>query len=179
MVGPRQFPPAGEATVVRVVGEQFAGNVWYPGPAGVFGKQDPAKIDVQSNPLGLDRQDPSAKDDVTTVNQLHLPAGKPALIYLSSKDVIHSFALQEMRIKQDAVPGVLIPVWFEPTVTTDEMRKIRNQPDYNYEISCAQLCGLGHYRMRGFVTIDTSDGYKQWMDAEQAKLGGEGDSFWQ
>lgn len=174
-----KFPPAGEATVVRVVGEQFAWNVWYPGPDGVFGKQDPAKIDVQSNPLGLDRQDPSAKDDVTTVNQLHLPAGKPALIYLSSKDVIHSFALQEMRIKQDAVPGVLIPVWFEPTVTTDEMRKIRNQPDYNYEISCAQLCGLGHYRMRGFVTIDTADGYKQWMDAEQAKLGGEGDSFWQ
>ena len=93
------------------------------------------------NPLGLDRSDPAAKDDITTINQLTLPVDKPVLVHLSTKDVIHSFGLYEMRVKQDAVPGLDMPVWFIPNRIGD------------YEIACSQLCGLGHYRMRGFVNI--------------------------
>lgn len=172
-----EFPPESEAVVVRVVGEQFAWNVHYPGPDGKFGKTDVSKIDLQTNPLGLDRSDPDAKDDITTVNQLHLPKGKPAIIKLSSKDVIHSFNLTEFRVKQDAIPGVSIPVWFVPTVTTDEMRKQTGKDDFVYEIACAQLCGLGHYSMRGYVTIDSPEGFQAWLDEEEKKLSSE-DAAW-
>jgi cytochrome c oxidase subunit II len=166
-----RLPPPGESTRVRVVAEQFAWNIHYPGPDGVFGRTDVKLIDTQSNPLGLDRKDPAAKDDVTTINQLHLPVDRPVRIALSSKDVIHSFALQEMRVKQDVVPGVSVEVWFVPKVTTDEMRARLGNPEYNYEISCAQLCGLGHYRMRGFVTLHTPEGFGKWMEEQQAELG--------
>jgi cytochrome c oxidase subunit 2 len=165
------LPPPAESTRVRVVGEQFAWNVHYPGPDGVFGRTDPKLVDTQSNPLGLDREDPAARDDVTTINQLHLPVDRPARITLTSKDVIHSFALPEMRVKQDAVPGMSVEVWFVPKVTTDEMRARMGNPEYNYEISCAQLCGLGHYRMRGFVTIHSPEAFQAWLDEQQAQLG--------
>ena len=168
-----KFPAESTSVVVRVVGEQFAWNIHYPGPDGKFGKTDVKLIDLQSNPLGLDRSDPDAKDDITTVNQLHLPKGKPAIVKLSSKDVIHSFNLTEFRVKQDAVPGVTIPLWFVPTITTDEMRKSLGKDDFVYEIACAQLCGLGHYSMRGYVTIDSPEGFQTWLDEEAKKLGGE------
>jgi len=171
------FPPEDGATVVRVVGEQFAWNVHYPGPDGKFGKTDIKLIDLQTNPLGLDRSDPDAKDDITTVNQLHLPVGKPAIVKLSSKDVIHSFNLTEFRVKQDAIPGLVIPLWFMPTITTDDMRAKLGEDDFVYEIACAQLCGLGHYSMRGYVTIDTPEQYQAWIDAEEQKLTSE-DSVW-
>jgi cytochrome c oxidase subunit 2 len=174
------FPAPADSTQVRVVAEQFAWNVHYPGPDGVFGRTDVKLIDLQANPLGLDREDPAAKDDVTTINQLHLPVGRPVLVQLSSKDVIHSFALQEMRVKQDAIPGTMIPVWFVPTVTTEEMRERTGNPEFGYEISCAQLCGLGHYRMKGYMTIHTAEGFQTWMDERQAELSAEAeDSVWQ
>jgi cytochrome c oxidase subunit 2 len=170
-----EFPNPAEATVVRVVGQQFAWNVHYPGADGTFGRADAMLVDSQSNPIGLDRKDPAAADDVVTVNQLHLPVDKPAIVYVSSLDVIHSFGLKEMRVKQDAIPGLSTPLWFVPTVTTDAMRTALGNPEWNYEISCAQLCGLGHYRMRGYVTIDTAEQFRAWMDAEVKKLQGGGD----
>jgi cytochrome c oxidase subunit 2 len=174
------FPAPADSTQVRVVAEQFAWNVHYPGPDGVFGRTDVKLIDLQANPLGLDRDDPAAKDDVTTINQLHLPVGRPVLIQLSSKDVIHSFALQEMRVKQDVIPGTMIPVWFVPTVTTEEMRLRKGNPEFGYEISCAQLCGLGHYRMKGYMTIHSAESFQKWMDEQQAELGGASeDAVWQ
>jgi len=163
------FPAEEESTVVRVVAAQFVWNVWYPGPDGIFGRTDITLIDMETNPLALDRNDPDTKDDITTVSQLHLPVDKPAIIHLSSRDVIHSFALQEMRVKQDAIPGLSIPVWFVPTVTTEQMREIKGNPEFNYEISCAQLCGMGHAGMRGFMTIDTPESYQAWLDKKQAE----------
>jgi cytochrome c oxidase subunit II len=157
------FPAEKDSVVVRLVGEQFAWNAHYPGPDGVFGRTAIEKIDLQSNPLGLDRDDPAAKDDFTTVNQLYLPVDKPAIVHLSSKDVIHSFNVPEFRVKQDAVPGMSIPVWWVPTVTTAEMRQRLNKPEFVYEIACAQLCGLGHYRMRGFYSIKTQEAYDAWL----------------
>ncbi len=163
-----EFPAEKDATVVRLVGEQFAWNAHYPGPDGVFGRTAIDKIDLQSNPLGLDRDDPAGKDDVTTVNQLYLPVNKPAIVHLSSKDVIHSFNVPEFRVKQDAVPGISIPVWWVPTITTAQMRQKLGKPEFVYEIACAQLCGLGHYRMRGFVTIQEQDEFQKWMDEQVA-----------
>jgi cytochrome c oxidase subunit 2 len=150
-----QFPSENEAVVVRVVAEQFAWNVHYPGRDGRFGRTDINRISAD-NPLGLDRSDPAAKDDITTINQLNLPIDRPVLVHLSSKDVIHSFGLFEMRVKQDAIPGLSIPVWFIPNRAGE------------YEIACSQLCGLGHFRMRGFITIQSAGDYQNWM-AEQEK----------
>ena len=163
-----RIPPENEALVVQVTGEQFAWNVHYPGPDGKFGRTDIALLDLQSNPLGLDRTDPAAKDDVTTVNQLYLPVNKPIIVKLRSKDVIHSFGVPEFRVKQDAVPGLTIPIWFIPNVTTAEMRSRTGNAEFQYEIACAQLCGLGHARMRGFVTVQTAEDFQKWMD-EQVK----------
>ncbi len=150
-----QFPAEEEAEVIHVVAEQFAWNIHYPGADGVFGRRAPDLVDTALNPLGLDRDDPYAQDDIATVNELHIPVGKPIIVQLSSKDVIHSFALPVMRVKQDAIPGLTIPVWFEATETGD------------FEIACAQLCGIGHYRMRGYLTIHTGEEYAAWL-AEQA-----------
>ena len=157
-------PPESEAVVVHVTGEQFAWNIHYPGPDGVFGPTDINEIDLQTNPLGLDRSDPAAVDDVTTVNQLYLPVDTPIILMLKSKDVIHSFGVPELRVKQDAIPGLTVPIWFIPTVTTAEMRTKKGDPEFQYEIACAQLCGLGHYRMRGFVTVETAEEFQQRMD---------------
>jgi cytochrome c oxidase subunit II len=147
------FPSERESTVVRVVSEQFVWNVHYPGADGRFGRTE-LKLVSTDNPLGLDRADPAAKDDITVENQLHLPVGRPVIVQLSSKDVVHSFALPQMRIKQDAIPGVIQPVWFTPTEPGE------------WEIVCSQLCGLGHYRMRGFYTIQTQADFEAWL-AEQ------------
>jgi cytochrome c oxidase subunit 2 len=158
------LPPESEALVVQVTAEQFAWNVHYAGPDGKFGRTDIKLIDVQSNPLGLDRADAAAKDDVTTLNQLYLPANKPIIVKLRSKDVIHSFGVPEFRVKQDAIPGFTIPIWFVPNVTTAEMRTRTGNAEFQYEIACAQLCGLGHARMRGFVTVQTAEEFQKWLD---------------
>ncbi|MCA1583989.1 MAG: hypothetical protein LC791_04180 [Acidobacteria bacterium] len=162
-------PSPSEALIVQVTGEQFAWNVHYAGPDGVFGRTEIKLLDLQANPLGLDRSDPAAKDDVTTVNQLYLPVNKPIIVRLRSKDVIHSFGVPELRVKQDAIPGLTIPVWFVPTVTTAEMRTRKGNPEFQYEIACAQLCGLGHARMRGFVTIQTAEEFQTWLDERIAE----------
>jgi cytochrome c oxidase subunit II len=151
----KEFPPENQATVVRVIGEQFAWNVQYAGRDGKFGRTKPELVSAD-NPIGLDKTDPDAKDDITTINQLNLPINKPVLVHLSSKDVIHSFGVYELRVKQDAIPGMSIPVWFIPT------------REGQYDIACSQLCGLGHFRMRGFVNIQSQSDYDKWM-AEQVK----------
>jgi cytochrome c oxidase subunit 2 len=163
-----RMPPENEALLVQVTGEQFAWNIHYAGPDGKFGRTDIKLLDLQSNPLGLDRSDPAAKDDVTTVNQLYLPVNKPIIVRLRSKDVIHSFGVPEFRVKQDAVPGLTIPIWFIPNVTTAEMRARTGNAEFQYEIACAQLCGLGHARMRGFVTVLSTEEFQKWLD-EQIK----------
>ncbi len=172
-----RMPPESEALVVRVTAEQFAWNVHYAGPDRVFGRTDYKLLDLQANPLGLDRTDPAGKDDITTLNQLYLPANTPIILRLMSKDVIHSFGVPEFRVKQDAVPGLTIPIWFVPDVTTAEMRTRTGNPQFQYQIACAQLCGMGHYRMRGFVTVQTPEEFQKWVEAEEEKLKGESDIF--
>jgi len=146
-------PPGANPLEIRVVAQQFAWNIHYPGPDGRFGRTEESLVSA-SNPIGLDRTDPNAKDDITTINQLHLEVNRPVEIRLSSLDVIHSFFLPVMRVKQDAIPGMEIPVRFTPVKTNGEE---------TWEIACAQLCGLGHYRMRGMLTVDSKEDFEAWM----------------
>ncbi len=153
-------PSEAESTVVRVVAEQFAWNFHYAGADGVFGKTDPNLIDAAANPLGLDRSDPAGRDDITTINNLYLPVDKAVILKLTTKDVIHSFYLPYMRVKHDTIPGQEIPVSFMPVQTGKS------------EIGCAQLCGLGHYRMRGFLHIQTQAEFDAWLAEQAAELNG-------
>ena len=144
------------ATVIQVTGEQFAWNFHYAGADGQFGRTD-TKLITSTNAVGLDRSDPVAKDDVLSIGIMHVPVGKPVRVQLRSKDVIHSFFLPNFRMKQDAVPGMAIQVWFTPT-----------KPG-QYEIACAELCGLAHYRMKAALTVDESqEKFNQWLE-EAAK----------
>ena len=129
--GPRgstTFPRSATRCSCRSPASSSRGTSTTPAPTGVFGRTDIKLLDLQSNPLGLDRTDPAAKDDVTTLNQLYLPVNKPIIVRLRSKDVIHSFGVPEFRVKQDAIPGLTIPIWFVPNVTTAEMRTRTGEP---------------------------------------------------
>jgi len=143
-------PPPDDALLVEVTGQQFAWNIRYPGQDGVFGRTDPRLITVD-NPLGIDDRDPHSADDILLVNQLYLPVGRPVRVRIRSKDVIHSFFLPNFRVKQDAVPGMNIDIWFTPT-----------RPGM-YELACAEHCGLGHYRMRGFVIVQTPEEFAETL----------------
>ena len=135
-------PPA-DALVVEVMGQQFAWNVRYPGKDNLFGRTDPKLVDPSAlNFIGLDKSDAAAADDVVMPqNQLILAEGRAVRVRLRSLDVIHSFFLPNFRVKQDAMPGMTGEIWFVPTKAGQ------------YEIACAEHCGLGHYRMRGQVTV--------------------------
>lgn len=135
-----KFPSDQSSNVVDMVAEQFAWGFQYAGPDGVMGKRDP-KLMNSSNNLGLDHSDPASKDDIVSLNQLYVPDNKPTIVYMTSKDVIHNFFVPEFRVKQDVVPGMRIPLWFQPT------------KQGTFELVCSQLCGLGHYRMKGLVTV--------------------------
>jgi cytochrome c oxidase subunit 2 len=217
------FPTEPDTVRIRVIAQQFAWNIQYPGPDGVFGRTDIKLVNEQTNPIGLDRSDPHGKDDITTVNQLHIPVNRPIIIELTTKDVIHSFFLPVMRVKQDTIPGMIIPVHFVATQTSDQLReqlattiqfpttksldgkvamqdyagkdgsviakkgraistdtinklvengitKISVGPRYSAEIACAQLCGLGHYRMKGFLTIHEQADYDKWLKEQLEEL---------
>lgn len=146
------------ANVIRVqaTGLQFAFYFRYPGPDGKFGPEHVEKIDPSvGNYFGLDRvRDTAAKDDVTTAT-LALPVNHPVELLLEAQDVIHGFYVRELRIQQDMVPGMQIPVRFTPT-------KIGR-----YEIVCTQLCGLGHYRMRAYLEVMSDKDFQKRMQAHE------------
>lgn len=145
-----QPPP--QALVIRVVAEQFVWNVHYPGPDGQFGETSISLVST-TNPVGLDRSSRFGADDVVALSEMHLPIGRPVVIQLSSKDVIHSFGVPAMRVKQDAIPGMVTPLWFTPT------------REGQFDIACSQLCGLGHYRMRGIITVEPQDAVDKWLQS--------------
>lgn len=150
------FPKPEESTQVRIVAQQFAWNFWYPGPDGVFGKNSIEDVSG-ANPVGLLDADPAGKDDLVLTNQLYVPNDKPVYAWVTSKDVIHSFGVPVLRMKQDAIPGMNIPIWFQTTegATGD------------YDIACSQLCGNGHGRMRAvFHPLSHAD-YVAWLDKEE------------
>ena len=144
------------AITVEVMGQQFAFYFRYPGLDGKFGPVHVNKIDPSvGNYFGLDRaSDADSKDDVVS-SELVLPVNRRVDLILDSQDVIHSFYVRELRIQQDMVPGMRIPVHFTPT-------KIGK-----YEIACTQLCGLGHYRMRAYLQVMSDPNFEKWMQAHR------------
>ena len=166
-------PNSLDSIQIRVVGQQFAWNIHYPGPDNIFGVTKVELVDEAENPIGLDRSDENAKDDVVTINQLHIPVNRPINVLLSTKDVIHNFKLPEFRVSQDAISGMEIPVWFKATMTSEEFLETAKgtaREGMGFEIACAQLCGLGHYRMKGYLTVHDDKGYGEWMDEQQEYL---------
>ena len=153
-----EFPDGKDAVLIHAVGQQFGWNFHLPGPDGQFGKRSIALVS-NANQLGLDSTDPAAKDDIVTLGELHVPVDRPVIIELSSKDVIHNFALPHMRMAQDAIPGQVIPMWFKPIKKG------------SYEVICGQLCGLGHYSMKGMLVVDDPVEYQAWLK-ERAELSG-------
>ena len=138
------------ALTLEVTTEQFAWNVRYAGADGKFGRTDPALISA-SSAIGLDEKDPAAKDDVVDQGVLRVVVNRPVKIRLRSKDVLHSFFLPNFRIKQDSVPGMTIEFWFLPTKAGD------------FELACAELCGLGHWEMRGLLRVMSTEDFEKWM----------------
>ncbi len=143
-----------EATDVEIVGQQWSWSYRLPGPDGRMGTSSTRLVSPE-NPLGQNQEDPNGKDDLV-VPELHLPVGKPVKLLLRSVDVLHDFYVPEFRAKMDLVPGMVTYVWLTPTRTGQ------------FEILCAELCGVGHPMMRGTVIVDEAADYRAWLDQQSA-----------
>jgi len=147
------------ATRVQVTAQQFMWNFHYAGADGKFGKTDLTLVSP-TNLIGLDENDPASKDDIIDTT-MHVPVDKPVVVQLRSKDVIHSFFLPYMRVKQDAVPGLAVEIAFTPNRAGD------------YEIACAELCGAQHYKMKSMITVDASEAdFNNWLRMKLAERTG-------
>ena len=144
------FPEESESTIVNVIAEQFAWNMIYPGEDGEFGRTTLTK------PIEIDTSDPRGEDDIIITNALHLVKDRPVIVNLSSRDVIHSFAVPNMRVKQDVIPGLEIPVWFVPKMSTSEFRQqmAKNMPISEDELRRAQYPPYRWTAMRDYLTAD-------------------------
>lgn len=157
-----------DAAVVEVTGKQFNWIFRYPGKDGALGRRDIKNIDPSAgNELGLDWNDPLNKDDFMPT-ELHLVVGKPVKLIIGSRDVIHDVGLPHFRMKMDAVPGIPTTLWFTPKYTTKQMKEKTGNPDFTYEISCDQMCGSGHYSMRGVIVVETQEEFDKWVAAQKS-----------
>jgi cytochrome c oxidase subunit 2 len=177
-----EAPP--NAMQVEITGKQFGWIYRYPGKDNTFGKKYFRVIDeAAGNQLGLlwkdttvikkDRNnntmgeaklkaDPAGFDDIVDNKFMYLVKGQPVKLIINSRDVIHDVGLSHFRLKMDAVPGTPTTMWFTPQYTTDEMKKITNNPNFEYEISCDQMCGNSHYTMRGVIKVVTPEEFILW-----------------
>ncbi|GAB6875478.1 cytochrome c oxidase subunit II [Thermaerobacter litoralis] len=154
---------AEKSAVVEVWGQQFFWTARYPGPDGKFGKTDPQYVDFQKNPFGIDPNDPAGKDDIVvdgSKGPIVMPAGYHVTVKLSSRDVIHSFFVPQLRVKMDAVPGQVTEVYVEPTEVG------------RFEIACAELCGVGHFTMRGEIQVLSDADWQAWVTEHAGEHGG-------
>jgi cytochrome c oxidase subunit 2 len=160
-------PAPAEAQVVEIVGKQFNWIIRYSGKDKVFGKRNFRDINDATNVLGIDPKDPASADDIVAQNgEMHIVVGVPVKLIIGSRDVIHDVGLPHFRMKMDAVPGITTTMWFTPTITTAEMKTITKNPNFVYEISCDQMCGKGHYSMRGTVIVETQEEYDKWLASQ-------------
>lgn len=149
--------------LVEVTGKQFNWLVRYPGKDGVLGRKNYRLTNAsEGNALGVDWEDASSHDDIEAT-EVHLVVNKPVKFVINAQDVIHDVGLPHFRLKMDAVPGIPTTIWFTPKYTTAEMKKITGNKDFVYEISCDQMCGSGHYSMKGIIVVETQDEYNAWL----------------
>ena len=174
--------PPPNALKIEVVGQQFAWVFRYPGPDGKFGKTDPKDVNDQDNPVGLVPDDPAGKDDIVSRGRIIVPVNRPVELLLRSKDVTHSFFVPSLRFKQDLVPGMNISVHFtadkilprrifKPDGTVEESDRELQQGEKELkkgelEIACAELCGLGHYKMRGIFEVKEEAEFDKWLSGQ-------------
>lgn len=152
-----------DAQVVEVTGKQFNWLVRYPGKDGVLGRKNYRLTNASDgNALGVDWEDASSHDDIEAT-EVHLVVNKPVKFVINAQDVIHDVGLPHFRLKMDAVPGIPTTIWFTPKYTTEEMKKITGNKDFVYEISCDQMCGSGHYSMKGIIVVQTQEEYNAWL----------------
>lgn len=168
---------------VEITGRQFGWIYRYPGKDNVFGKKYFRMIDeADGNSLGMlwkdstlhtpngvmnIKADPTGYDDIIETSAMYLIKDQPVKLIINSRDVIHDVGLPHFRMKMDAVPGTPTTMWFTPKYTTDEMKKITNNPNFEYEIACDQMCGNGHYSMKGLIKVVTRDEFILWRAKQQ------------
>jgi cytochrome c oxidase subunit 2 len=157
-----------DAEVVEVMGMQFAWKTRYPGSDNALGKYDYRKIDA-ANMFGMDMADKNSFDDFTP-REIHLPKGKPVLFKIRARDVLHSVYAPAFRLKMDAVPGMPTKFWFVPTKSTEDMRQETGNPNFNYELACAEICGNGHFTMRMIIVVDEPADYEKWKKDQKTWL---------
>ena len=155
-----------DALLVEVTGHQFGWEFRYPGADKVLGKKD-YRLTRGINPLGVNFDDPASHDDIHVSGTMHVPVGVPVKMVINSQDVIHDVGLSQFRLKMDAVPGIPTTQWFTPKITTADMRTKTENPNYTYEISCDQMCGAGHFSMRGVIIVETMEEYKKWLSQQK------------
>ena len=155
------------AQVVEVTGSQFKWEFRYPGKDGILGKKYFKNIDeTKSNPLGQIWDDKTNHDDVYATTEAHVVVNKPVKFVINAKDVIHDVGLAHFRLKMDAVPGIPTTLWFTPKFTTAEMKK-KHGNNFNFELSCDQMCGAGHFGMRGVIVVETQAEFDRWLAGKQ------------
>ena len=153
--------------IVEVTGSQFKWEFRYPGADGRLGKKNYKEISpVKNNPLGQVWNDPDNRDDVVGSQEMHMVVNKPVKLIIHAKDVIHDVGLAHFRMKMDAVPGIPTTMWFTPRFTTREMKK-KYGDDFEYEISCDQMCGKGHFSMRGTIVVESQAEYNIWLKKQK------------
>ncbi|MCR9062460.1 MAG: cytochrome c oxidase subunit II [Cytophagales bacterium] len=153
-----------DAEVVEIMGRQFAWAVRYPGvDDNELGNYDFRLMDDASgNSFGIDYTDPKSFDDFTNGTEMHIPKGKPVLLKIRARDVLHSVFIPHMRVKMDAVPGMPTKFWFVADKSTEDMRAELNNPDFNYEIACTEVCGRSHFGMKLILVVDEPEDYEAW-----------------
>lgn len=155
-----------EAMVLEVTGKQYEWIFRYPGKDGVLGKKYYKRIDEGNNRLGQMWEDKANHDDIIAP-ELHLVVNKPVELLITSRDVVHDVGLPHFRMKMDAVPGLPTKMWFTPQYTTEQMRSKTNNPNFEYEVVCDQMCGSGHYAMRAIVIVETQAEFDKWLSTQK------------
>jgi len=160
-----------DAMQVEITGSQFKWEFRYPGRDKILGKKYFKKInEAENNPLGQLWEDPANHDDIYVSGEdMHLIVNKPVKMIINAKDVIHDVGLAHFRMKMDAVPGTPTTMWFTPIKTTLQMRKELNDPEFVYELSCDQMCGSGHFGMRGTIVVESQEEFDRWMASKKPK----------
>jgi cytochrome c oxidase subunit 2 len=159
--------PPKNAMVVEVTGKQFGWIFRYPGKDATFGKKYYKNIDNAANTLGLIWDDQLSHDDLVMEQTMYLIKGRPVKLVIGSRDVIHDVGLSHFRMKMDAVPGIPTTMWFTPKYTTAEMKEITGNPNFQFEISCDQMCGNGHYSMKGVIEVLDQEEYDAKMAGQK------------
>ncbi|RMG77127.1 MAG: cytochrome c oxidase subunit II, partial [Bacteroidetes bacterium] len=158
--------PEEEPIVIELYAKQFDWTARYAGKDNILGEASVRRING-ANFLGIDSADVHAKDDKIVKGEFHLPVGRPVKFIIRSQDVIHSAYMPHFRAQMNAVPGMKTSINFIPTVTTEEMRKMTKNPDFDYILLCNKICGASHYNMQMDIIVESEDKFNDWLNQQK------------